>query len=183
MSGPLRYDQFVEDALRTVVRRTLKTVREAGLPGNHHLYITFATTHPGVDIAPHLTAQYPEEMTIVLQHQFWGLDVEEDRFAVTLSFNKLQERLDIPFAAITAFADPSVNFGLQFKSNRGEPARSGRGGIAELPATGSDAPVRLADTKPTPAEDEADGDESGTDSGTDPGGDDKVVTLDAFRKK
>ncbi len=114
-SGPLRYDKMVEDALRGVVRRSLAQVAKNGFPGNHHFYVTFRTAAPGVVLPEHLRAQYPEEMTIVLQHQFWGLEVDEDAFEVTLSFNKAHERLRVPFAALTGFVDPSVRFGLQFK--------------------------------------------------------------------
>jgi hypothetical protein len=114
----LRYDSMVENALRGVVRRALAYAAERGLPGDHHFYISFRTTHPGVDIPAALRARYPEEMTIVLQHQFWGLDVGEEAFGVTLSFSDVPERLTVPFAAITAFADPSVRFGLQFDASK-----------------------------------------------------------------
>jgi hypothetical protein len=113
----LRYDLFVERALRQVVRETLDQVAHHGLPGAHHLYITFKSKFPGVAMPDWLHEAYPEEMTIVLQYQFWDLLVEDDRFAVTLSFNDARERLIVPFAAITAFADPSVNFALPFQSH------------------------------------------------------------------
>jgi len=116
----LRYDAMVESALRGVVRRALAYAAERGLPGNHHFYISFRTTQPGVDIPAPLRARYPEEMTIVLQHQFWGLDVGEEAFGVTLSFSDVPERLTIPFAAISAFADPSVRFGLQFDASKSQ---------------------------------------------------------------
>ncbi|MDX1426062.1 MAG: ClpXP protease specificity-enhancing factor SspB [Kiloniellales bacterium] len=122
----LRYDAMVDGALRSVVRRALGYAAERGLPGDHHFYISFQTTHPGVDIPAQLRERYPNEMTIVLQHQFWGLDVGEESFGVTLSFSDVPERLTIPFAAISAFADPSVRFGLQFDASQqaqaGEPA-------------------------------------------------------------
>jgi uncharacterized protein len=114
----LRYDAMVETALRGVVRKALGYAAERGLPGDHHFYVSFRTTHPGVDIPAQLRARYPTEMTIVLQHQFWGLDVGEEAFAVTLSFSDVPERLTIPFAAISAFADPSVRFGLQFDASQ-----------------------------------------------------------------
>lgn len=114
----LRYDLMVENALRGVVRQALALTAERGLPGNHHFYITFRTDHPGVTLADHLRQRYPREMTIVLQLQFWGLKVEDEAFEVTLSFSDKPERLHIPFAAITAFADPSVRFGLQFEAAR-----------------------------------------------------------------
>lgn len=114
----LRYDLMIEAALRDVVRETLATVAENGLPGEHHFYITFLTAFPGVQIPEHLRKQYPDEMTIVLQYQFFGLKLEDDCLSVTLSFNNVKERLLIPIEAITTFADPSVNFALQFQSGQ-----------------------------------------------------------------
>jgi hypothetical protein len=108
----LQYNQMVEEALRAVVKRALGEVAEEGLPGNHHFYITFRTGYPGVQLAEHLRARYPTEMTIVLQHQFDDLEVDDISFGVTLSFNNKAERLIIPLRAITVFADPSVNFAL-----------------------------------------------------------------------
>ncbi|NDE89886.1 MAG: hypothetical protein EB059_01910 [Alphaproteobacteria bacterium] len=112
----LRYDLMVEGALRRVVSDTLKMVAERGLPGSHHFYISFLTEFAGVQIPPHLHEQYPKEMTIVLQYQYYGLVVTETGFSVTLSFNNIKERLTVPFGAITTFADPSVNFALQFQT-------------------------------------------------------------------
>lgn len=153
----LRYDKMVEDALRGVVRQSLAQVAKNGFPGNHHFYLTFRTHEPGVAIPEHLSAQYPEEMTIVLQFQYWGLEVGDEAFEVTLSFNKQHERLHIPFSALTGFVDPAVQFGLQFKGEviAGQPEKPD----AEGP------PVASPDqgTAPTP-----------------PG---QVVALDAFRKK
>jgi len=116
MDEDLRYDLMVENALRRVVFNTLTLVAERGLPGNHHFYISFMTEHAGVQIPQHLHEQYPKEMTIVLQYQYYGLIIGEDTFSVTLSFNNMKERLTIPYAAITTFADPSVNFALQFQT-------------------------------------------------------------------
>src|SRR5262245_3098460 len=113
----LRYDRMVEDALRGVVRRALSDVSKSGLPGDHHFYLTFRTGEADVQIAPALKSQYPKEMTIVLQHQFWGLEVNEDGFAVTLSFGGKHERLVVPYRSIVSFADPSVKFGLQFETS------------------------------------------------------------------
>ena len=110
----LSYERMVEDALRGVLRQALKITESQGLPGAHHFYITFDTTHPGVKIAPSLKALHPNEMTIVLQHQFWDLAVSEDRFEITLSFSGVSQRMLVPFAAVTAFADPHAKFGLQF---------------------------------------------------------------------
>ncbi len=115
MKDILRYDKMVETALRGVVREVLARTATSGLPGAHHFYITFRTGFPGVGIPEHLLKQYPEEMTVVVENQFWDLEVTEERFAVTLNFKSRPDRLSIPFAAITAFADPSVKFGLQFQ--------------------------------------------------------------------
>jgi uncharacterized protein len=112
----LRYDKLVETALRGVVREVLTQTAAHGLPGNHHFYITFRTAAAGVTLPDYLRQHYPDEMTVVLENQFWDLAVDEGAFAVTLSFRNQPERLTVPFAAITAFADPSVKFGLQFQS-------------------------------------------------------------------
>lgn len=110
-----RYDKMVERALRNVVRQALQEVAEKGLIDDHHFYITFFTDFPGVKVPTYLKERYPNEMTIVLQHQFYELEISEDKFSVMLSFNNVPERLVIPIAAITIFADPSVNFALQFQ--------------------------------------------------------------------
>lgn len=111
----LRYDKMVESALRNVVKQAIREVMADGLPGEHHFYITFMTDYPGVNIPTYLKDRYPGEMTIVLQFQFYDLDVNDERMQVTLSFNNVPEKLVIPLAAITIFADPSVNFALQFQ--------------------------------------------------------------------
>ncbi len=108
------YSAYIDAAMRGVVRRVLEQVAGEGLPGEHHCYISFDTTHPAVRISPQMRERYPREMTVVLQHQFWDLKVGRDGFSVMLSFANIPERLDIPFAAMTAFADPSIKFGLQF---------------------------------------------------------------------
>jgi hypothetical protein len=109
------YDEIVQDALRAVVGRVLRPIEAEGLPGDHHFYITFKTHAPGVDIPRHLTERFPDEMTIVLQNRYWDLKVGDDQFSVGLSFNQTPSTLVIPYAAITAFVDPSVDFGLQFQ--------------------------------------------------------------------
>ncbi|MBB3772448.1 hypothetical protein FHS55_003060 [Angulomicrobium tetraedrale] len=111
----IRYDLLVQDALRAVVRRVLTDVAREGLPGDHHLYISFDTKAPGVRLSPRLKERYPEEMTIILQHQFWDLVVTDVFLEVGLSFNGIPERLHVPFAALKGFFDPSVKFGLQFE--------------------------------------------------------------------
>lgn len=108
------YEHLVQESLRNVIRTVLEQTEKHGLPGDHHFYISFATMHPDVDMPDYLKVEYPEEITIVLQHEFWDLVVEEERFSLTLCFNDMQERISIPFSAIVSFVDPSVKFGLQF---------------------------------------------------------------------
>ena len=112
------YDEIVQEALRAVVGRVLGQIEVSGgeLPGAHHFYITFKTGVPGVSIPKHLRERFPDEMTIVIQNKFWDLKVDEVGFTVGLSFNQMASKLDVPFAAITAFVDPSVDFGLQFQA-------------------------------------------------------------------
>jgi len=112
------YDEIVQDALRAVVGRVLGEVeRSGGLPGEHHFYITFKTRAPGVSIPKHLLERFPDEMTIVIQHRFWDLKVEEDDFTVGLSFGGVPAMLHVPFAAVTQFHDPAVEFALTFQAN------------------------------------------------------------------
>lgn len=111
----LRYDRMVETALRGVVKHAIEEIKEHGLPSDHHFYITFTTDYPGVDIPDYLRDRYPGEMTIVLQYQFTDLEINDERMSVTLSFNNVPEKLTVPLNAITIFADPSVNFALQFQ--------------------------------------------------------------------
>jgi hypothetical protein len=112
------YDEIVQEALRAVVGRVLGSIVSGGstLPGTHHFYITFKTAAPGVSIPPHLRERFPDEMTIVLQNKFWDLEVGPQSFSVSLTFNQVPAKLTIPFAAITAFVDPAVDFGLQFQA-------------------------------------------------------------------
>jgi len=115
------YDEIVQEALRAVVGRVLGEVEATGrLPGEHHFYITFKTNAAGVEIPKHLVERFPDEMTIVIQNRFWDLKVREDGFEVGLSFNQAPARLAIPFAAITGFVDPAVNFALQFQAQGDE---------------------------------------------------------------
>lgn len=108
------YEAMIQKALRQVTRDILIEVANNGLQGNHHFYITFATNHPWVEIPKHLKEEYPDEMVIVLQHEFWDLDVKNDAFSVTLCFDELNERITVPFMALINFVDPSIKFGLQF---------------------------------------------------------------------
>ena len=118
------YNTLVENGLRSVVREALRRVAEEGWPGSHHAYITFKTAAPGVEVPDFLHTRYPDELTIVLQHQFWDLEVGENSFSVTLSFNKVGQRIVVPFAALTSYADPWVKFGLQFGA---QPEERGKG--------------------------------------------------------
>ncbi|MGD9739347.1 MAG: SspB family protein [Bauldia sp.] len=174
----IRYDILAQDALRGVLRKVLSEVAKAGLPGDHHFYITFATKAPGVRISSRLLNQYPGDMTIVLQHQFWDLAVTEHALEVGLSFNGIPERLLIPFSALKAFVDPSVQFSLQFEpaqvaaeEEAPEPTAveaSKKGDVAPSPLAVRAKPSKEA-TPPAEAER--------------PAGDAQVVSLDAFRKK
>ncbi len=152
------YDEMVQKALLGVVREVLEDTARHGLPGSHHFYIAFRTDHPGVSIPKHLRERYKEEMTIVLQNQFWDLKVEKNHFEVGLSFNHKPAVLSIPFDAVTGFLDPSVEFGLQFQRQE-------------------DAQEQAEETPAEPAAEEPAADN--TESEDEP----NVVTLDAFRKK
>lgn len=112
----MNYNEIVEQALKGVVRESLERVAENGLPGEHHFYISFLSGYPDVVMPDSLRERYPEEITIVLQHEFWDLEITDVGFSVMLSFNNTREFLNVPWAAITGFADPSVQFGLQFKT-------------------------------------------------------------------
>jgi len=180
----LGYDQMVEDALRGVVRKALSEAASQGLPDDHHFYITFDTRHPDVGLSALLRAQYPDEMTIVLQYQFWGLEIGEKDFSVTLSFGGKQERLTVPFAAIKSFADPSVKFGLQFETpeiedNDDIPAQDNGEESTTAPAF---PPVdKTPASIPASASRKDDRAKDGTESTKESSGA-TVVALDSFRK-
>jgi len=164
----IRYDVLARDALRGVLRSVLTDAAEHGLPGEHHFFITFLSTAEGVKLSPRLLAQYPEEMTVILQHQFWDLKVSEDRFEVGLSFGGIPERLVVPFHSIKSFFDPSVQFGLQFEAADTEAERP----AATLPAI---APAPVPPALAAPAENKDAPAKSGDGA--------EVVRLDRFRKK
>ena len=193
----LSYEKMVEDALRGVLRQALKITEAQGLPGSHHFYITFDTTHPGVKIADTLKAQHPTEMTIVLQHQFWDLKVGQDSFEITLSFSGVSQRLFVPFAAVTAFADPHAKFGLQFHVEFEERTAADEeldmdddaGDPPDGPTASDDAVpldsakiTRQAKGRKVPQLRPVETTEPSQDGNNDGDGG-KVVTLDAFRKK
>ena len=158
----LRYDRMVEKALRNVARQAIEEVIESGLPGDHHFYITFLTDYEGVQIPDYLRERYPGEMTIVLQYQFHDLFVDDKWLKVTLSFNNIPEKLVVPMAAITIFADPSVNFALQFQPLEEGGYDDDTNGVAEA----------IAEL----AEENADKSKKKEEKG-------EVVSLDQFRKK
>jgi uncharacterized protein len=203
----IRYDLLAQDALRSVVRRVLTDAAKSGLPGEHHFYISFDTRAPGVRLSQRLRAQYPETMTVVLQHQFWDLTVTDQSFEVGLSFGGVSERLLVPFEAIKGFFDPSVQFGLQFET--ASPAVEDAPTAAPLPAPAETPRAkRPARAKPAARED---GRERPVDAATTPAdtvardtpasrskpraeaadepdpagppGSGEVVRLDRFRKK
>ncbi len=171
----IRYDVLARDALRGVLRRVLTDAAEHGLPGEHHFFITFLSTADGVKLSPRLLAQYPEEMTIILQHQFWDLVVTEDRFEVGLSFGGIPERLVVPFAAIKSFLDPSVQFGLQFEPSDAA-AETATANLPAVPAA-SALPVAAAPVPATESKDESKDEPAKPSEGA------EVVRLDRFRKK
>jgi hypothetical protein len=171
----IRYDILAQDALRGVVRKVLSEVSRTGLPGEHHFYITFATRAPGVRVSSRLLAQYPEDMTIVIQHQYWDLTVTEHAFEVRLSFRDQMERLLVPFTAVKDFVDPSVSFRMQFEivGRREDQAPAADEALTKLvserppPALPRLVETSAEEAPPTPP----------------PGGEAQVVSLDAFRKK
>ena len=151
----MHYEQLAQDALRGVIRSALeRAALPEGIPGAHHFYVTFQTRAAGVSVPPDILAKYPEEMTVVLQHQYWDLKVEADRFSVMLKFGGMPKVLSMPYTAVTRFYDPSVQFLLQF----------------ETPATVEDTPAAAPEAETVPAP------PAGEDGPT-------VVSLDQFRKK
>ena len=176
------YDAKVQDALRNVVKTVLKETAEDGLQGDHHFYVAFKTQAEGVNIPPQLVSRFPDEMTIVLQHKFWGLAVHEDRFEIGLSFNQKPEHLEIPFDAIVGFVDPSVQFALQFHddqdSNEQTSLTPSIPDMADDSADLQDDAMFLETETSKEADETPNGDIAVEEENTN-----NVVTLDAFRKK
>ena len=182
----IRYDVLVQEALRGVVRKVMGEVARTGLPGEHHFYVSFDTRHPGVRLSGRLRQRYPTEMTVVLQHQYWDLEVNDQFFEVNLSFSGIPERLHVPFNAVKGFVDPSVEFGLQFEVI-GEGEDEEETGPKLVPMEPSELPIPPVETDATPvaetvaptpppapeAKDEPAAPEGGA----------TVVSLDKFRKK
>ena len=202
----IRYDLLAQDALRGVVRKVLSDAAKHGLPGDHHFFVTFDTCAEGVRLSQRMRAQYPKEMTVVLQHQFWDLVVSEEGFEVGLSFGGIPERLSVPFAAVKQFHDPSVEFGLQFEqigaapeatakpapaspvAKRGRETDSGENGTARAPSKSRRAAPAVpsvpmpADAPTAASEDRAEKPNPRT-AGKPGGKSAEVVRLDRFRKK
>ena len=167
----MRYDLLAKAALKGVVREALRKVEKSGLPGSHHFFIHFDTRYPGVSIGERLLARYPREMTVVLQHQFYNLQVTEERFQVELSFDNIPEKLIIPFASVKGFVDPAAEFGLQFDvaafEEEAKPAAAASATMSKIKKETEKITKEIDGTaEEAPANDEP-----------------KVVSLDAFRKK
>ena len=172
----IRYDLLVQDALKGVVRKVLGDAARDGLQGEHHFYISFKTDFPGVRLSQRMRDKYPQDMTIVLQHQFWDLGITEHAFEVGLSFSGVPERLLIPFDALTGFFDPSVHFGLKFEIKDGDAAD-------EASVTESAPPATLPSRPQPEAAAKADEAQATDAAAADPTAGAQVVSLDAFRKK
>ena len=178
----IRYDLLVQDALRSVVRRVLADTARSGLPGDHHFNIAFKTQAPGVVVPPAIKARFPDEMSIILQHEFWDLAVTQEGFEVSLNFSRKPERLTVPFDAVTGFTDPSVPFGFKLEPRLAEerpaaptpePRPKPVSPSAAKPVTRTGPEKAAPETaKPAPAQKEATASAAA-----------KVVSIDAFRKK
>ena len=176
----IRYDILAQEALRGVVKKVLQEVARTGLPGDHHFYITFDTQYSGVRMSSRMRDKYPEEMTIVVQHQFWDLETTDHGFSIGLSFDNVPEALSIPFAAVRGFFDPSVQFGLQFEAveddgEAGDTLRDEEGNALPSPPEHE----RLTDETASDGDGDGDGDTDEAQEETSA----EVVSLDAFRKK
>ena len=169
----MRYDLLAQDALRGVVRSALAQVAVSGLPGDHHLFIALDTRHPNVQISDRLRQKYPEEITIVLQHQFWNLEVRETEFSVELTFDNVLEKLVVPFAAIKGFFDPAVQFGLQFETKV----------VPDCDAAESEAAIEPKPAKAARKAGAASGGNEPAPANESESDVPKVVSLDKFRKK
>jgi hypothetical protein len=199
MADHIRYDLLTQQALRSVVRSVLSDAAKKGLPGDHHFYISFDTRAPGVHLSSRLRAQYPEEMTIILQHQFWDLKIADDGFEVGLSFGGITEKVGVPFEAVKGFFDPSVQFGLQFEevvegeqqpaAGESKPASNKKRSSAAPTITVAAAPPVPAGKAPEanktekPEKPEKTEKPESPDKPDKPTGGAEVVRLDRFRKK
>ena len=171
------YDQLINEAMHLIIKKVLDKIVKEGLQGGHYYYISFLTHYPGVHISELLKSRYPEEMTIVLQHQFEALSVHEEHFTVVLSFDTVKEKVDVPFKAVTGFADPSVRFGLQFR-----PDEQGEEPLDSI------THQEKKEVSPDNRKDKNSGGVQGKSSSqnnkkTSPGQVDNVISIDSFRKK
>lgn len=166
----MRYDLMAREALRGVVREAIRKAADEGLPGRHHFYISFRTRAPGVDLDPDLLERHPQDMTIVLEHQFWDLAVDDDAFEVTLKFKGVPKYIRVPFDAVVQFHDPSVGFTLRFDAPIVAPAATSPASVAAIPSAKPEASKPAAKSKPAG-------------EAAPPNGGGQVVSIDAFRKK
>ena len=181
----IRYDVLVQEALRGVVRKVMGEIAKTGLPGDHHFYVSFDTRHPGVRLSGRLRQRYPTEMTVVLQHQYWDLEVNDQYFEVGLSFSGIPERLHVPFNSVKGFVDPSVEFGLQFEviSEAGEETADGarlvpvEPSVIPVPPAPEPVVAKIEDKPAAPAPAAVEPVAPPSDTGA------TVVSLDKFRKK
>jgi|TARA_B110000908_G_scaffold171732_1_gene235600 hypothetical protein len=175
MSQTIDYGNLMHDAMRSLIKKVLKDVQANGLPGSHHFFITFDTTHPDAELADWLSDRYPEEMTVVMQHWYDKLEVGDDGFGITLNFGEAPEPMFVPYEAIKTFVDPSVEFGLRFEAQEDEEDDDDDVEEDASDDVSSDSdPVHLPDPKPTA--------DSGDDQSKDSGKEAEVVSLDSFRK-
>src|ERR1700722_3502951 len=179
----IRYDLLVQDALRSVVRKVLADAARNGLAGEHHFNIAFKTHAPGVVAPAAVKQRFPDEMSIILQHEFWDLVVREDVFEVSLNFSRRPERLTVPFDSITGFSDPSVPFGFKLEPRVSEPAASPAPVVEEKAAAPRAVPAKPAQVKPPAQPASAPKSAQNAEKPAAPPGETKVVSIDAFRKK
>ena len=171
MSDTIDYGNLMHDAMRSLIKRVLTDVQANGLPGSHHFFITFRTTHPDAELADWLSDRYPEEMTVVMQHWFDRLEVGEDGFGIRLNFGDAPEPLFVPYDAIKTFVDPSVEFGLRFEAADDEDVEFDDVSVEEL---GDSEPVQMPEPKPSVLQEDDADDEAPKAA--------EVVSLDSFRK-
>ncbi|MDE1131497.1 MAG: ClpXP protease specificity-enhancing factor SspB [Ascidiaceihabitans sp.] len=171
MSDTIDYGNLMHDAMRSLIKRVLTDVQANGLPGSHHFFITFRTTHPDAELADWLSDRYPEEMTVVMQHWFDRLEVGEDGFGIRLNFGDAPEPLFVPYDAIKTFVDPSVEFGLRFEAADDEDVEFDGVSVEEL---GDSEPVQMPEPKPSVLQEDDADDEAPKAA--------EVVSLDSFRK-
>jgi len=186
----IRYDVLTQEALRDVIKKVLEEISATGLPGEHHFFITFRTDHPGVKLSARMRERYPEEMTIVIQHSFWDLTVNENEFEIDLSFNDILERLCVPFASLKGFFDPHVKFGVQFDADTLEaanmddeqdnPSSSNLPELAQTREVTEHKPKKTKKSKKTASKKESEEDQPARDQEE---GGAEIVSLDKFRKK